>query len=1606
MCGSNLGNNKYKYSSKLSPPLVASSPTVSLTSLDPQMAAVMSSIQLGLMSRVKMSPSPQEASVNYNSLPDAGQHDDQPLDLSRKPNKTSSNKAAASTNFASLSTPVTTTSTTNGFSSLQSLQQRFGGDYPLGLSHKSALQSYHCTSHALSLTNDTNMRPGIGKSKSDLRLDNLDKQDLARASDVSPMHKGGGSRHTSPMLPDESAAAEMGGKHTIHRCSCQKSFSTLYALSLHLQETGHTPGSSKSASLMDYPKLVRGQDMWLNQESEQTRRILRCMQCGESFKSLPLLTVHMMQTQHYTKIVTSDHGRRSHKCSTYCDRELDKECIFKCKVCHEAFTDMEGLANHMIVSGHHKKQSSRHIPSTADLPSDSSSSSIVRQGRRKRFLPDDIASAAISGTSASTVASLLEYRQKQAMSMMNGFHAEMKPRARSPEAQRLFPCDSCGKSVGPGDFDSHVRACLRHRAEVIDALKNKLAVEEALLSRSESKLLRSGFKLSSLSGQRENVSVIAGSRGKESFLSDDYEKNCEKNLDDNHMSFHSQIKSENENTCAGQKHNSGVVEQETLSKTGEPNAKTCDLTEVPLKTWHCSNGESRHVAVKEEDASPGSLNVKTSQLPVADVSCNNHQFAKRESPGQEIPQEGKSTLSPGVGEKRKLSEMDSEKEDCNSVRKKDRLGADFIQEFTGKPVDFTSSALHKLDMFSRGLTFSPPKRTISPESKSHSHQSSRASKKKESTSSITRSPQPVPASPLSQAKTEFWGTESSSSALEAMESFIHKSFSVKSDLRSSNLASMFSPFRNCFPLPGTLPGQSVMVPESSDRAFSHFAKFSKFFRMVPGIPQFPETVHSVDNKKLEGVQSQLPSPSLSEPRSVIPQDKSVFLNKKSTTNKPNNISPTIKVPVVKFASDAAPGNNHTHRFSESRNIDNASISRKYKYSNVNAVASLNSSIRNQIHSQDLPQSSDKRDAWIDDLGHSKLEDMMILQPDFDRSLDEPKRKRRSEGIFDQEDGKSKMRNIKLEDEFTDERDERHVNDETEGKMNEESSSSPEEAHKCHEKVEISQFILYDDNLKSESATVCMPEKLTDVTEEMSIDRMKHERANDSIKEGSKDSNVRDSSLKKKPICEELEAKNEKDMHENLLVTDGKVDSLDHHADKSIKEEAGDNNESWHSSKPSLNIRYNEEVDVQGRSEDAADDLPAFANRLSFLRKKSWFENVNRESDESNCNNCDGDIDTDDDDDVASGDDGDDAAIRSGLVIMKRNKERRKIRTREIDSIRGSLNTAEQLHTNSILHNQSEVVAVKVEDNAGDVDKEQKNNEPTCSEEYVEKTDSVKIMNSLRKQPHDLSDNVSNEEEKQECNLKKEESNQQERHKRYGSEFHFGRKCSTALKPSGKENEAAVDPNGELHVLKTPGSDSMDKSTKLPEDNPVFSQLASKNSGDGDKQEKKSALDSLSSFVYSQPLTSEHPLDSLHRLLSTNDLTHLTADPHKYLAVAPSKCLTVDISAPLNLTSKGGGVNASSGGCSSDENEESDPAATEGGASEGDLREYKCAACNRKFASKGSYRYHLSRCHLSSVKKYGIKEAFNMSPYVYLPLDHTAKFSKYYQLAHELANKGK
>ena len=407
--------------------------------------------------------------------------DDQPLDLSKK----GSNKS--NTDYPIKELPIDTKKSpgkyTNGFlsnvghsnSSLQSLQRKFG-DFS-GKAHRRPMSGMLVNIPPSFLTKSHNSSHFSSQSLNSMCSDSSKKPQGSQSSPNHSTNKGerkaensesseSGIRRKSPHNTDlnsnlmskseESTSAsskEDSSKYTIHKCSCQKTYNTLYGLSLHLQETGHLPAGTKQASLMEYPKLVRGQDMWLNQESEQTKRILRCIQCGESFKSLPMLTVHMMQTQHYTKIVSSEHGRRAHKCSAYCDRDMDRECIFKCKVCNGAFNDMEGLANHMILSGHHKK----HVLRTHSFMD------INLKGKRKRYVSGD---EHLDVPGPATVASLLDYKRKclrdSASPVSNG-HSRMSesPSSDVQEDSRIT-CENCGERIDTGHFVDHVRECLLH----------------------------------------------------------------------------------------------------------------------------------------------------------------------------------------------------------------------------------------------------------------------------------------------------------------------------------------------------------------------------------------------------------------------------------------------------------------------------------------------------------------------------------------------------------------------------------------------------------------------------------------------------------------------------------------------------------------------------------------------------------------------------------------------------------------------------------------------------------------------------------------------------------------------------------------------------------------------------------------------------------------------------------------------------------------------------------------------------------------------------------------------------------------------------------------
>lgn len=395
---------------------------------------------------------------------------DQPLDLSKKAGKSSGSE---STKERSSSTASKSDSKKqeNGTSStsLQSLQQKFGGDFHLrGLRKPLNYMLYGPEIPALhqALLHTASMAvPHFPFPLSNGLPKYTPEKQRHRNSTPSPSSKSKLEESSKPVKKEEHFISEkstkresvekselengsvdekQGENYTNHLCTCGKWFDGLYSLSLHLQETGHLPARNKSVSLMEYPKLVRGQDMWLNQESEQTRRILRCIQCGESFKTLPLLTVHMMKTQHYTKIVSSEHARRTHKCSAYCDKEQDKDCVFKCKVCQETFPDMEGLANHMLMSGHHKKQSPRPSQGYSD------STSSIHFKKRKRYSFEECPNP----YGNPSIASMFELKR----------HTQTDQLGSDLSIDDLddstITCENCGHKIETKIFVEHVRACL------------------------------------------------------------------------------------------------------------------------------------------------------------------------------------------------------------------------------------------------------------------------------------------------------------------------------------------------------------------------------------------------------------------------------------------------------------------------------------------------------------------------------------------------------------------------------------------------------------------------------------------------------------------------------------------------------------------------------------------------------------------------------------------------------------------------------------------------------------------------------------------------------------------------------------------------------------------------------------------------------------------------------------------------------------------------------------------------------------------------------------------------------------------------------------------
>ncbi|XP_055385708.1 protein tiptop isoform X2 [Condylostylus longicornis] len=281
---------------------------------------------------------------------------------------------------------------------------------------------------------------------------------------------------------------------------CKQSFPTLASLTTHMKETQHcgvnvppsgnlptqqgnsggsnqqqqhhhqtsqnTSSNSSNSSKSDLNlliketmplprKLVRGQDVWLGKGAEQTRQILKCMWCGQSFRSLAEMTSHMQQTQHYTNIISQEQiiswksaeenknssggggNNAGQNPNANSNTNSTVSAVLTCKVCDQAFSSLKDLSNHMVKNAHYKEHIMRSI-------TESGGRRRQTREKRKKSLP---------------VRKLLELERAQ-HDFKNGDIKGMRPNVSDLGATTRITCEKCGDKIETALFVEHIRLCV------------------------------------------------------------------------------------------------------------------------------------------------------------------------------------------------------------------------------------------------------------------------------------------------------------------------------------------------------------------------------------------------------------------------------------------------------------------------------------------------------------------------------------------------------------------------------------------------------------------------------------------------------------------------------------------------------------------------------------------------------------------------------------------------------------------------------------------------------------------------------------------------------------------------------------------------------------------------------------------------------------------------------------------------------------------------------------------------------------------------------------------------------------------------------------------
>ncbi|XP_022256306.1 protein tiptop-like [Limulus polyphemus] len=282
---------------------------------------------------------------------------------------------------------------------------------------------------------------------------------------------------------------------------CKESFKSLAEMTIHMQKSpkcgmagmrSSLPSTSSSISVssdeipsvskcstsnigsnllikesMVVPRrLVRGQDVWLGKGAEQTRQILKCMWCGQSFKTLADMTNHMRVTQHYNNIISQEQIVSWKVPADKMTSQSHLNAVLTCKVCSQVFGSLKELSCHMMKNAHYKEHIIRSI-------SENGGRCKQTRERRKKSLP---------------VKKLLELERLETNKLIALKEGNEPSVSKNENVSGKITCEECAEKVDAKDFVTHIKNCTQNS-------KSQHLLKNSLLSETSGDQLRKESKL-------------------------------------------------------------------------------------------------------------------------------------------------------------------------------------------------------------------------------------------------------------------------------------------------------------------------------------------------------------------------------------------------------------------------------------------------------------------------------------------------------------------------------------------------------------------------------------------------------------------------------------------------------------------------------------------------------------------------------------------------------------------------------------------------------------------------------------------------------------------------------------------------------------------------------------------------------------------------------------------------------------------------------------------------------------------------------------------------------------------------------------------------------